>query len=103
MEVSGQLHALAALPQERELLYQLDRTLGGPQSPSKRGGEGKIYHHCPCREFHHRCQVHSLVPTPTELLRLERRGDEEINDILALIWQCTASSRLQPLTKNNFL
>jgi hypothetical protein len=39
MEVSGQLHAPAALPQEKSPWYQLDRRLGGPQTRSGRGGE----------------------------------------------------------------
>jgi hypothetical protein len=37
MEVSGQLHAPAALPPG----YPLDRRLGGPQSHSGCGGEEK--------------------------------------------------------------
>jgi hypothetical protein len=41
MEVSDQLHALAALPQGRSPWYPLDRRLGGTQSRSGRGGEGK--------------------------------------------------------------
>jgi hypothetical protein len=32
MEVSGQLHATAALPQGKSPWYPLDRRLGGPQS-----------------------------------------------------------------------
>jgi hypothetical protein len=39
MEVSGQLHAPAALPAGKEPLVPLDRKLGGPQSRSGRGGE----------------------------------------------------------------
>jgi hypothetical protein len=43
MEVSGQLHAPAALPPGKEPLvwYPLDRRLGGPQSRSGRDGEEK--------------------------------------------------------------
>jgi hypothetical protein len=41
MEVSGQLHAPAVLPQGKNPRYPLDRTLGGPQSRSGRGGEEK--------------------------------------------------------------
>jgi hypothetical protein len=40
MEVSGQLHAPAALPQGKSPWYPFDR-LGGPQSRSGRGGEEK--------------------------------------------------------------
>jgi hypothetical protein len=36
MEMSGQLHAPAALPPGKEPRYPLDRTLGGPQSRSGR-------------------------------------------------------------------
>jgi hypothetical protein len=38
IEVSGQLHAPAALPQGKSPLYRLDRRLGGPQSRSGRSG-----------------------------------------------------------------
>jgi hypothetical protein len=41
MELSGQLHAPAALSPLKELQYPLDRMLGGPQSRSGRGGEKK--------------------------------------------------------------
>jgi hypothetical protein len=41
MEVSGQLHALAALPHVKGPWYPLDRRLAGPQSRSGRGGEEK--------------------------------------------------------------
>jgi hypothetical protein len=43
MEVSGQLHAPAALPQGKSSWYALDRRLGGPQSRSGRGGEEKKF------------------------------------------------------------
>jgi hypothetical protein len=39
VEVSGQLHASAALPPGKVFRYPLDRRLGGPQS---RYGEGNI-------------------------------------------------------------
>jgi len=41
MEVSGQLHAPAALPLEKEPPYPLDRRLGRPQSWSGCNGEEK--------------------------------------------------------------
>jgi hypothetical protein len=41
MEVSDQLHAPAALPQEKNPWYPLDRRLGGPQSRSGHGDEEK--------------------------------------------------------------
>jgi len=41
MEVSGQLHALAALPLRKDPLVPLDRRLNEPQSSSGRGGEEK--------------------------------------------------------------
>jgi hypothetical protein len=42
LEVSGQLHAPAALPPEKSPRYPFYRRLGGPQSRSGRYGEGKI-------------------------------------------------------------
>jgi hypothetical protein len=47
MEVSGELHAPAALPQGKSSLYPLDRGLGGPQRLSGRGGEEKNSHPLP--------------------------------------------------------
>jgi hypothetical protein len=41
MEVSGQLHAPAALLPRKSPWYPLDMRLGGPQSRSGRGGEEK--------------------------------------------------------------
>jgi hypothetical protein len=41
MEVSGQLHAPAALLPGKKPWYPLDARLGGPQSMSGRGGEEK--------------------------------------------------------------
>jgi len=41
MEVSGQLHAPAALHSGKETLIPLYRRLGGPQSRYGRGGEEK--------------------------------------------------------------
>jgi hypothetical protein len=43
MEVSGQVHASATLPQGNSPWYALDRSLGGPQSRSGRGGEEKNF------------------------------------------------------------
>jgi hypothetical protein len=43
MEVSGQLHAPAALPPGKEPWYPLYRRLGGPQSRYGHGGEEKNY------------------------------------------------------------
>jgi hypothetical protein len=42
MEVSGQLHAPAALPKGKSPWYPLHRRLGGLQKSSERGGEEKI-------------------------------------------------------------
>jgi hypothetical protein len=39
--MNGQLHAPAALPPEKSPWYPLDRSLGGSQSRSGRGGEEK--------------------------------------------------------------
>jgi hypothetical protein len=41
MEVSGQLHAPAALLTGKSPRYPLDKKLGGPQSRSERGDEEK--------------------------------------------------------------
>jgi hypothetical protein len=43
MDVSGQLHASAALLPEKEPRYQLDKRLGGLQSRSGHSGEEKNY------------------------------------------------------------
>jgi hypothetical protein len=39
MEVSGQLHVAATLPQEKSPWYPLGRKLGGPRSRSGHGSE----------------------------------------------------------------
>jgi hypothetical protein len=44
LEVSGQLHAPAALPPGKSLRYPFYRRLGGPQSQSGRYGEVKIFY-----------------------------------------------------------
>jgi hypothetical protein len=41
MEVSGQLHAPAALPPGKKPVVPIESRLGGPQSRSGRGGEEK--------------------------------------------------------------
>jgi hypothetical protein len=41
MQVSGQIHAPATLPQRKSPQYLLGRKLGGPQSLSGRGVEKK--------------------------------------------------------------
>jgi hypothetical protein len=72
MEVSGQLHASAALPQ-----YPFDRKLRGPQSSSERSGEEKKSLQSPCRESNPGRPARSLVTILTELFRLpysEGRG-----------------------------
>jgi len=44
MEGSGRFHSKAVLPPGVRILgYPLDRSVGGPQSPSGRGGEGNKY------------------------------------------------------------
>jgi len=47
MEVSGQFHALAALPYGKSPWYPLDRRLGGPQRRYVRGGEENNSHPLP--------------------------------------------------------
>jgi hypothetical protein len=46
MEVSGQLHASAALPPEKKPQHPLHRRLVGPRSRSGPGGEEKNLSHC---------------------------------------------------------
>jgi hypothetical protein len=65
MEVSGQLHASAALPQGKNLWYPLDRRLGGSQSRSGRGGEGK--------------SVRKLLYIPREVLLLRFCNVTDLN------------------------
>jgi hypothetical protein len=56
MEVSGQLHTSAALPPRgKSPWYPLDRSLGGPQSRSGRGGEDK--NSSPRQESNHRTPI----------------------------------------------
>jgi hypothetical protein len=45
MEMSGQLHAPATLPQRKSPWYPLDRKRGGPQSHSGHSGEEKNSQH----------------------------------------------------------
>jgi len=59
MEVSGRLHALAALPQGESPQYPLDRRLGGPHSQSGCAGKGK--HSLPLEELSCICPAHRLV------------------------------------------
>jgi len=47
MEVSGQLHAPAALPPGKEPRFPLDRRMGGPQSRAGHDGEEKNTQHPP--------------------------------------------------------
>jgi hypothetical protein len=57
MEVSGQLHAPASLPQEKELLYPLDRRLSGPHSWSGLWGVEKTL--LPCQDSNNSRPAHS--------------------------------------------
>jgi len=50
MEVSGQIHAPATLPQGNSPSYPLDMRLGGSQSQSGRGREEERSFPCPYRE-----------------------------------------------------
>jgi hypothetical protein len=63
MEVSGQLHAPAALPLERAspLRYLLDRRLDGTQSRSEHGDEKNTF---PYWESKPGRPIRSLVPVP---------------------------------------
>jgi hypothetical protein len=57
MEVSGHLHAPAALPPGKRSRYPLYRRLGGPQGQYRRCGEEKDF--CPSRESNPGRPVHS--------------------------------------------
>jgi hypothetical protein len=71
MEVSGQLHAPAALSQGKSPWYPLERRLDGPQSRSGRGGEEKNSQPLPGIEpLNHHRRDRSPVAIPTELSRL---------------------------------
>jgi hypothetical protein len=47
MEVSGQIHAPAALPPGKDPRYPLYKRLDGPQSQSRRGGDEENPHPLP--------------------------------------------------------
>jgi hypothetical protein len=70
MEVSGQLHAPAALPQGKSPWYPLDRRLGGTHSPSGLCREEKILD--PTRTWNPNPKSSSPYPVaiPTALSRL---------------------------------
>jgi hypothetical protein len=68
MEVSGQLHAPAALPPGKDPWYPLGRRLGGTQSRSGRGDEEKNSQPLPAMQpWIPDRQARSLVAIPTEL------------------------------------
>jgi len=64
MEMSGQLHALATLPQDKSTWYLLCRGQGGLH------GEEKTYHHCLCWELNPSHRACSLVSVLIELHQL---------------------------------
>jgi hypothetical protein len=71
MEVSGQLHAPAALLPGKEPLYPLDWRIGGPQSRSGSGGEEKNSQPAPGIEPQNSGRpARSPGAIPTELSRL---------------------------------
>jgi hypothetical protein len=70
MEVSGQLHALTALPLGKEPRYPLNRRLGGPQSRFGRLGEDKILDPTGTRTPTPPPSNPQAVAIPTELSRL---------------------------------
>jgi hypothetical protein len=60
MEVTGQFRDPAALPPGKDRRDPLDRRLGGPQSRSGRGGEGKV-----CILYiHTHTHTHTHLPVP---------------------------------------
>jgi hypothetical protein len=62
MEVSGQLHAPAALPPGEDPLVPIDRRLGGLQNLSGRGGEEKSFQ--PRRESNPKTPIVQPVAQP---------------------------------------
>jgi len=54
-------------PWDNRPLYPLGRRLGGPQSRSRLGGEGKNSHYCLCLQLNPSLLAHSLVYVLTEL------------------------------------
>jgi hypothetical protein len=72
MEMGGQLHVPAGLPQGKSPCYPLDRRLGGPQSRSGYGGEEKNSQPLPSLEppdhpAHSPELYHWAIPSPKEL------------------------------------
>jgi hypothetical protein len=68
MEVSGHLHAQAALPPGKDPPYLLDRRFSGLQSRSGDGGEEKKSNHCPRRQLNSCRLARSLISILTEML-----------------------------------
>jgi hypothetical protein len=70
MEVSGQLHAPAALPPRKEPLVPIERRLGGPLSRSGSGGEDRKFP-APAgnRTLEPRSSSPEPIAIPTELSR----------------------------------
>jgi hypothetical protein len=67
MDVNGQLHAPATLPQRKSRRYLLDMRLSEPQSRSWHGGEEKNSLLCPCQESNPDRTVRTLVTILTAL------------------------------------
>jgi hypothetical protein len=78
MGVSGQLHALADLPQGKSPRYPLDRRLGGPQSRYGRCGEEENL-----APAGNRTPAVQPVAIPTELSRLLSEMDTKSMIIVA--------------------
>lgn len=76
MNVNGQLHAMAALPQAKEPRYLLVRWPGGPQSRCRRHGEEINF--LPCEESNHafsaRSPHYTYRATPAHVV-LNKRAD----------------------------
>jgi hypothetical protein len=86
MEVSGQLHAPAALPQEKSPYCPLDRRLGGPQSRSGRSGEEKSPQSPPGFEPPNPDRpARSPVAIPTELSRFSRLFYKDTNRLIVQV------------------
>jgi hypothetical protein len=85
MEVGGQLHAPAALPQGKSPWYPLDRRLGGTQSRSGRDGEEKNSQPLPGLEPQIIQPVAQFYTTELSRLRVMIYG-LSLNDAVSHTW-----------------
>jgi hypothetical protein len=81
MQVSGQLHDPAALPQGKSAWYPLDRRLGEPQSHSGRGGDlGLFATICPSSKRICNAHVNTTEAESLNLSLIWKRGHANRGD-----------------------